>query len=84
MDELINGRHANAPNAGQPVGGQSKHAHQQHQHSCPILDVVVQLTGNPTQTEQPDHLQWAEQTADALKREAWKKKEQNRKTAWKT
>lgn len=54
------------PNAGQPVCSQAKHTHQQHQYSCSILNVVVQFASNPTQTEQPDHLQRAEQTADAL------------------
>lgn len=54
------------PNAGQPVCSQPKHAHQQHQYSCSILNVVVQFASNPTQPEQPDHLQRAEQTADAL------------------
>lgn len=60
------------PNAGQPVCSQSKHTHQQHQYSCSILNVVVQLASNPTQTEQPDHLQRAEQTADALEKQAEK------------
>lgn len=57
----------NSPNAGQPVGGQSENAHQQHQHGRPVLDVVVQFAGHPTQAEQPDHLERAEQAADALK-----------------
>lgn len=59
----------NIPNAGQPVGGQSKNTHQQDQYSRPVLDVMIQFTGNPTQTEKPDHLKWAEQTADPLKQE---------------
>ena len=54
------------PDAGQPVCSQPKHAHQQHQYSCSILNVVVQFASNSAQTEQPDHLQRAEQTADAL------------------
>lgn len=54
------------PNAGQPVCSQAKHTHQQHQYGRSILNVVVQFASNPTQTEQPDHLQRAEQTADAL------------------
>lgn len=45
---------------------QAKHTHQQHQYGRSILNVVVQFASNPTQTEQPDHLQRAEQTADAL------------------
>lgn len=57
----------NIPNAGQPVGGQSKNTHQQHQNSRPILNVVIQFTGDPTQAEKPDHLKWAEKTADSLK-----------------
>lgn len=56
----------NLPNAGQPVCSQPKHTHQQHQYSCPIFNVVVQFASNPTQSEQPDHLQRAEQTAYAL------------------
>lgn len=57
----------NIPNAGQPVRRQPKHAHQQHQYSCSILNVVVQFASNPAQAEQSDHLQRAEETADALK-----------------
>lgn len=57
----------NLPNAGQPVCSQPKHTHQQHQYSCSIFNVVVQFASNPTQSEQPDHLQRAEQTAYALK-----------------
>lgn len=63
----------NIPNTGQPVSRQSKNTHQQHQYSCPVLNVVIQFTGNPTQTEKPDHLQWAEQTTDALKQEGRQK-----------
>lgn len=48
------------------MSGQSENTHQQHQHGRPVLDVVVQLAGDPTQTEQPDHLERAEQAADAL------------------
>lgn len=57
----------NLPNAGQPVCSQPKHTHQQHQYSCSIFNIVVQFASNPTQSEQPDHLQRAEQTTDALK-----------------
>lgn len=56
----------NLPDAGQPVRHQSKHTDQQDQNCCPVLQVVVQLPRHPTQTQQPDHLQGAEQTADAL------------------
>lgn len=49
------------------MGSQSENAHQQHQHGRPILNVVIQFAGDPTQAEQPDHFQWAEQAADALK-----------------
>lgn len=55
------------PNAGQPMSSQTKNTHEQDQYSRPILNVVIQFTSNPTQTEKPDHLKWAEQTADALK-----------------
>lgn len=48
------------------MSSQPKHAHQQHQHGRPVLDVVVQFASNPTQAEQPHHLQRAEQAADAL------------------
>lgn len=47
----------NIPNAGQPVSSQSKNTHQQDQHSRSILNVVVQFTGDSTQTEEPDHLE---------------------------
>lgn len=56
----------NSPDAGQPVRSQAEDAHQQHQHGRPVLNVVVQFAGDPTQAEQPDHLQRAEQAADAL------------------
>lgn len=46
---------------------QSKNTHQQDQYGRPVLNVVIQLTGDPTQTEEPDHLERAEQTADPLK-----------------
>lgn len=59
----------NIPNAGQPVSSQSKNTDQQDQYSRPVLNVVIQFTGNSTQTEKTNHLQWAEQTADALKQE---------------
>lgn len=68
----------NIPNAGQPVSSQSKNTHQQDQYGRPILDVVIQFTGNPTQTEKPDHFQWAEQTADPLKQEREKGRRQER------
>lgn len=67
----------NIPNAGQPVSSQSKNADQQDQYSRPVLNVVIQFTSNPTQAEQPDHLQWAEQTADPLK-QAPKRRETER------
>lgn len=57
------------PDAGQPVCSQAKNTHQQHQNSCSVLDVVVQFTSDPAQTEQPDHLKGAEQTADPLEEE---------------
>lgn len=57
----------NVPNAGQPVSSQSKDTHQQDQHRCSILNVVIQFTGDSTQTEKPDHLEWAEEAADTLK-----------------
>lgn len=47
----------NIPDAGEPVSGQSKNAHQQDQNCCPVLDVVIQFAGYPTQTEKPDHLE---------------------------
>lgn len=72
----------NVPNAGQPVSSQSKYTHQQHQYSCPILDVVIQFTGDPTQTEKPDYLQWAEQTTDALEQERRQKKTLTLETAF--
>ena len=59
----------NVPDAGEPMGSQSEDTHQQDQHGRPVLDVVVQFTGDPTQTQEPDDLQGAEQAADALRRE---------------
>lgn len=61
------------------MGGQSKNTHQQDQYSRPVLNVVIQFTGNPTQTKKPDHLQWAEQTADPLKQE-WNKERKTSET----
>ena len=60
---------SDVPDAGQPVCSQPKNTHQQNQNSCPVLDVVIQFTGDPTQTEKPDNLKWAEETADPLKQE---------------
>ncbi|TNN82668.1 hypothetical protein EYF80_007186 [Liparis tanakae] len=57
------------PDAGQPVGHQAEDAHQQDQDGRSILQVVVQLTGHPAQSEQADHLEGAEQTAETLQRE---------------
>lgn len=64
---LIWDKHRDIPDAGQPVCRQPKHTDQQHQNGRPIFDVVVQFTGNPTQTEEPDNLKGAKQTADPLK-----------------
>lgn len=55
------------PDAGKPVSHQSEHADQQDQNGSTVLQVVVQFPGHPAQTQQADHLQRAEQTADALK-----------------
>ena len=55
------------PDASQPVSHQSEHADQQDQNSSPVLQVVVQFPGHPAQTQQADHLQGAEQAADALR-----------------
>lgn len=49
------------------MSDESEHTHKQDQNSCTILQVVVQFPGHPTQTQQADHLQGAEQTADALR-----------------
>jgi len=57
---------ASVPDASEPVGHQAEHADQQHQHRGAVLQVVVQLSGNPAQTQQADHLQGAEQAAHAL------------------
>lgn len=54
------------PDAGQPVGHQTEDAHQQDQDGCSILQVVVQFTSHPAQSEQADHLEGAEQTAETL------------------
>lgn len=48
------------------MSDESEHTHKQDQNSCTILQVVVQFPGHPAQTQQTDHLQGAEQTADAL------------------
>lgn len=48
------------------MGHQSKHADQEDQNSSTILQVVVQFSGHPAQTQQADHLQRAEQATDAL------------------
>lgn len=48
---------------------QSEHADQQDQNSSPVLQVVVQFPGHPAETQQADHLQGAEQAADALRGE---------------
>lgn len=55
------------PDAGQPVGHKAEDADQQDQNSCSVLQVVVQLPSHPAQTQQADHLQGAEEAADALR-----------------
>lgn len=49
------------------MSDESEHTHQQDQNSCTVLQVVVQFPGHPAQTQQADHLQGAEQAADALR-----------------
>lgn len=61
------------PNAGEPVCGQPKNTDEQHQNSRSVLDVVIQFTGNSTQTQQTDHFKGAEKTADPLKKDRNKK-----------
>lgn len=55
------------PDAGQPVGHESEDADQQDQNGCSVLQVVVQFPSHPAQTQQADHLQGAEEAADALR-----------------
>lgn len=57
------------PDAGQPVGHQTKNTHQQNQDGCSILQVVVQLPGHSAQPEQADHLQGTEEAAETLQGE---------------
>lgn len=68
------------PNAGHPVSGQPEHTHQQDQHSSSILNVVVQLPGHSSQTEQPDNFQRAEQAADALGEKGHRVRAENRES----
>lgn len=49
------------------MGHQSEYTDQQDQNSSTVLQVVVQFPGHSAQTQQADHLQRAEQTADALR-----------------
>lgn len=49
------------------MGHESEDADQQDQNSCSVLQIVVQFPGHPAQTQQADHLQGAEQAADALR-----------------
>lgn len=48
------------------MGGQAEYTNQQHQHCCTIFNVVVQLAGHTTESQQTHHLQRAEEAADAL------------------
>lgn len=43
------------PDAGQPVGHQPEHTHQQHQHGSTVLQVMVQLPGHPAQPQKAHH-----------------------------
>lgn len=54
------------PDAGEPVGHQSKDAHQQNQDGCSVLQIVIQLSCHSTQTQQADHFQGAEEAAETL------------------
>lgn len=49
------------------MGHKSEDADQQNQDSCSVLQVVVQFPSHPAQTQQADHLQGAEEAADALR-----------------
>lgn len=49
------------------MSDESKHTHKQDQNSCTVLQIVVQFPGHPAQTQQADHLEGAEQAADALR-----------------
>lgn len=70
------------PDAGQPVGHQSKNADQQDQNRCTVLQIVVQFSGHSTKTEKADHLQRAEQTADALRKMETGREKKNDRLAW--
>ena len=50
----------------QPVCHQHVEAKEKNKHRCTILQVPVELADDTPQSQQPDHLQGAEQTSDAL------------------
>ena len=50
------------------MGHQPEDADQQDQDGGSVLQVVVQFAGHAAQTQQADHLQGAEEAADALRR----------------
>ena len=54
------------PDAGEPVCDQDEHEDEQDEHGSAILQVVVELAGDPAQPQQAHHLQRAEQAADTL------------------
>ena len=48
------------------MSDENEHENEEHENGGAVLDVVVEFTGDATQPEQADHLQGAEQRADAL------------------
>ncbi len=57
------------PDAGQPMGDQSKYTHEQHENRRAVFRVTVQLPGNTNQSEEPRRLQQANQSGRLEKEE---------------
>ena len=60
-------RHADrVPDAGEPVRDEREHQDEENEHCGAVLDVVVKFASYATQTQKANHLEGAEETADAL------------------
>jgi len=58
---------ADSPDARQPVRDQHVEAEQEDQHGGAVLQVAVELPDHAAEPKEADHLERAEETADALR-----------------
>lgn len=56
----------NLPDAGQPMGDESKRGHQEQQHGRAVFGITVNLAGYSDQPEQPGRFQQANECCRLL------------------